>query len=233
VPPPRDPTRRNRTIGQPGHGSSTAVPFDIPEPGRDWNLVVARLDPVTAETFEVHGAELTVLTQEPTAPWIHTCTAEDVAGVLRRLPAADVAGIGLVVLRQPTRKQLLFSDAWGRIVYDLHWRAYRGPVIMLEALVPDTWLRWNRSIGPDAQRELARLEADGLQMRPTRRGPELLMTAENARRTQLYRTLPHEVGHWVDYRDGLLDRRRPRREREDFAHRYAERAKPLLLDAAP
>ena len=54
-------------------------------------------------------------------------------------------------------------------------------------------------------------------------------TSATCRATVLYRTLLHEVGHHVDRRDygqrGEDDAyyQRPARERESFAHRYAER----------
>jgi hypothetical protein len=118
--------------------------------------------------------------------------------------------------RDPTRRnrrigrpQLVFSEAWGRIAFDVRWRSYAGPAVMLDALV----------------------------------------TEETARRRQLHFTLPHEVGHWIDRRQRVLDparsaadpaseerrlaerwRARPHREREDLAHRYAESVRPLLAD---
>jgi len=67
-----------------------------------------------------------------------------------------------------------------------------------------------------------------------------MYTPAVAREVQLYRTILHEIGHWVDYlqkvdipsdRPGadwseLWDRywQRPTREREAFAHRYADEA---------
>ncbi|MDD9947009.1 MAG: hypothetical protein OXU20_38555, partial [Myxococcales bacterium] len=63
-------------------------------------------------------------------------------------------------------------------------------------------------------------------------------TRTTVRNTQLYRTLPHEVGHYVQYHQDVESRAgddldewgrlndayfsRPQREREDFAHRYAD-----------
>lgn len=85
----------------------------------------------------------------------------------------------------------------------------------------------------------------------TRRSYEVLLTPEHVRRWLLLRTIPHEVGHWVDYRRRVLDqlnaatvpdaladpryedlaarwRARPRIERERFADRYADAAEPVV-----
>jgi hypothetical protein len=60
------------------------------------------------------------------------------------------------------------------------------------------------------------------------------------RATQLYRTLPHEIGHIVDYETktaGLdIDDRekywqRPSQEREAFAHRYADHFRARMFES--
>ncbi len=63
------------------------------------------------------------------------------------------------------------------------------------------------------------------------------VTPESARHTLLYRTMLHEIGHWVDWKEkveipadhggdwlALSDAyfARPDSEREAFAHRYAD-----------
>jgi hypothetical protein len=70
---------------------------------------------------------------------------------------------------------------------------------------------------------------------------------EAIRATQLYRTLLHEIGHWVDWLlkveqpaakqsvpyEVLSDRyfARPFQEREQFAHRYASAMRERLMKA--
>jgi hypothetical protein len=53
-------------------------------------------------------------------------------------------------------------------------------------------------------------------------------TLESIRATQLYRTLPHEVGHYVDYLNTIQETggwdlfwRKSSVDKEAFAHRYA------------
>ncbi len=87
---------------------------------------------------------------------------------------------------------------------------------------------WSKSLIPDDFQELERLEEDGHQIISEARRYVIRMTAESIRATQLYRTLPHEVGHYVDYllntdEKGDSDRfwSKPSKDKEDFAHRYA------------
>ena len=61
-----------------------------------------------------------------------------------------------------------------------------------------------------------------------RRRYSIHTTLESIRATQLYRTLSHEDGHYVDYlntmkadEDGELFWSKPSQDKEAFAHRYA------------
>lgn len=115
-----------------------------------------------------------------------------------------------------------------------------GPVIMLEAQAIPLRLKWGRHLDPSAQRELSRLQDVATETRSDRRQHHLVFDLEGVRRVQLFHSLPHEVGHWADMLEhvelpgredlarwkALRDRywQRPDVEREEFAHRYAERA---------
>jgi hypothetical protein len=91
----------------------------------------------------------------------------------------------------------------------------------------------------------------GFAVTETKRNYEILLTPEHMRRWVLGRTLPHEVGHWVDFRQRVLDPLsaintpdvyntrgyedllsrwwgRPHREREQFADRYADEAQSRI-----
>lgn len=74
------------------------------------------------------------------------------------------------------------------------------------------------------------------------RGFRVESSPESIRATQLFRTLPHEVGHYVDYltfgskveceHDGErfweLYSAKPSRDKEAFAHRYASEFRAML-----
>ena len=110
---------------------------------------------------------------------------------------------------------------------------------MLEAMDPTCRLRWGTRLSVDDRIELDRLAEDGHQLIRDRRGTTIKVNANSARNRILYRTLIHEVGHWVDWKERVLlakagshdpERKqlknaffaRPYREIEQFANRYAE-----------
>ncbi|MEL6460284.1 MAG: hypothetical protein AAFQ91_18850, partial [Cyanobacteria bacterium J06621_15] len=99
-------------------------------------------------------------------------------------------------------------------------------------------LKWSKSLTPEGAKELERLREDGHVVVTDKRQHIINSTLDTIRNTQLYRTLPHEIGHYVDYltkveepsKDNfdlwsvLNDKyhSRPSQERESFAHRYAD-----------
>lgn len=204
------------------------------------------------EEHHVHGQTITVVSEQLRKGSVYPCAPTEACAVLECLPAADIAGIGLVVLRQPTRKQDILIPAWGRMHWCVEFRGYTGPAIALDAVDLD-WprLRWSRSLSPDQDKELGRMRQFGFAVTETRRSYEILLTPEHMRRWVLGRSLPHEVGHWVDFRRRVLDPLgaistpdvyntqgyedllsrwwgRPHREREQFADRYADEAQPRI-----
>ena len=127
---------------------------------------------------------------------------------------------------------------------------YSGPAIVIEAVNPTEPLKFGKSLSLGDATELERLRSDGHKLRPSDRNHTIEPTLESCRATQLYRTMPHELGHWVDFLEkvqrpsaalgpaeetdgygGLLDRyhRRPNREKEYFAHAYAKRLRERLV----
>jgi len=114
---------------------------------------------------------------------------------------------------------------------------------------PNRTLRWPRSLTPEDVEELGRLRAAGFSVQPARRGHDVQLDAVSVHRWLLSRTVPHEVGHWVDYRRRVLDplsddasaaeyhalvdrwMQRPRLEREAFADRYADAMSASIRDA--
>jgi len=182
---------------------------------------------------------------------VHACTIEDIRHVLTNIPLTDWEGLDTFVLRQPTRKQRLLRPVWGRMFYcaDLGLpgrRAIRlGPAIMLEAVDCSAKFKWLSALDPDDQAELERLKNDGHRINREGHHFTFTMTPTAVRATQLYRTLLHEIGHWVDYLEkverpakagaGQYEElseayfRRPNQEREAFAHRYADATRERLM----
>ncbi len=115
-------------------------------------------------------------------------------------------------------------------------KGYAGPSIYLEAQPLNKAIRWPKSLCVEDSRELERLIADGHNIVSDRRYHRIHISVESTRFTQLYRTLPHEIGHYVDYfesvkkpSNGDLDEEirlktiynsKPSFDKETFAHRY-------------
>lgn len=252
------PERRNRKLGTPDWAwrdkPDAQEGFAVPWPTWEHRTPEERWTPDEIEQHQVHGRTVMVVAEKPRAGSAHVCTPADVCGIMGCLPAADVAGIGLVVLRQPTRKEDILRPAWGRMHWCVEFRGYNGPAVVLDAVdFSRPRLRWPRSLSPDQAQELQRMRQLGFTVAETRRGYDILLTPEQVRRWLLTRTLPHEVGHWVDLRRRVLDpleassaaeayrmpgydelaarwSARPQREREQSADGYADRMQSAVGD---
>ena len=185
----------------------------------------------------------------------HLCSAEAIVGVLNELPREDIDGLGLVVLRQETRKEQILRLAWGSMSWCDRFHGYVGPVLSVDAVdLTDPWFRWSGpSLAPGIAREIERGRKLGLHVEQDDGGYWLEMNAKLLRRWQLALTVPHEVGHWVDFKQQVLGPLRvgsvaeavddPRYgalmdqwwarpavpEREEFAFRYAAQFQERLL----
>lgn len=156
--------------------------------------------------------------------------------MLGLLPREHVEYIGLVVFRQPTVKQSVLAPVWGRLGYWSEIGRHEGPGVYLEAQPEGLALKWGTSLRPDDQAELERLQRAGFRVERHSRGYRLCSTPAAIRASQLYRTIPHEIGHYLDYVEckqkfewgddyerfwDLYDAK-PSREKEVYAHRYAD-----------
>ncbi len=214
-------TRRNRNIGTAKAGYKNQSVFkEAPSPMRDF------LDPdrefLKCEKVveNVHGQPVTFFTDTLREGYIHSCSIQDVVSVLSRLPADDVAGIGCIRFRQQTRKTETFSLDWGRLRY------FGGPdfcpIIELDSHPCPLVLNMPNSLLPFWQIELDVLKTECKEYKPGKRHHTLTFDAAALRKVQLFRTLPHEVGHWVDYKSGLSEL--PCRQKEERANSYARLA---------
>jgi hypothetical protein len=194
----------------------------------DDRLFYEKLEHPVALSRIIGDREITILVEPVQPGFLHACTPDDIVQVLSLLPPQHAASIDLVVLRQPKRKERLLNPIWGRIQYWSKISSYTGVAIHLEAQEINRVQRWHRSLSPDDSQELERLIEDGHRVVSERRYHLLHTSLESTRNTQLYRTLPHEVGHYVDYQEseqeamGLdLYWSKTSKDKEAFAHRYA------------
>lgn len=242
MPAPYNPARRNRNIGTPKQGHGQDNRMSVPVSAATVRNGTVRLNLRTQLTRNVGGKHVSFLVEHTTGGCMHACTVEDLCFLLSHVPSSDWAGLATFVLRQSTRKERLLDPAWGRMFYHARLEVQggvpvSGPVIFLEACDVGTPIKWSTSLDPEDSEELERLRLDGHRVERVGRRHVISATADSVRATQLYRTLPHEIGHWFDWLEKvegpaargedfarLADSYfvRPRNEREAFAHRYAD-----------
>jgi hypothetical protein len=248
-----NPTRRNRNIGtaKSGHGQNNRL--TIPEIAHGEHVFWERINGAQEVSRVISGRVLKFFVQPTRTDCVHVCTVDDIARLMSHVPLRDWEGLDAILLRQPRRKEQTLAPVWGRLSYaaDLvNQRGrvlYSGPAIIIEAVNPTEPLKFGKSLSVDCMAELERLKSDGHKIRPGDRNHTIEPTLESCRATQLYRTLPHELGHWVDFLEkverpaaapldpdayGELVERfhsRPDREKEQFAHSYAEGLSQCLL----
>ncbi|MGD1847907.1 MAG: hypothetical protein ACFB10_21135 [Salibacteraceae bacterium] len=234
------PTRRNRNIGtsKQGHGQHNAL--SIPQPADTLQSFYERLDNYEKESRTINGHEFVFVTEATRTTSKHACTIDDIEQIIRHIPAHDYGELQLVVLRQPKRKEEILSSVWGRLIYSYAFEGDYFPAIIIEAIDYSKSLKWTKKLSPDDRKELECLQKDGHPIQEGKRHYTAEHQLENVRNTQLYRTLPHEFGHYVHYleavkRPGTEDEafeaweareaayfQLPTAEKEKFAHQYAD-----------
>jgi hypothetical protein len=246
-----NPVRRNRNIGtaRQGHGQDNRLVIpNACSVERDWT---EQLHPHIQIRQTLSGRQILFIVEKTHGGCIHACSVDDIRHILAAIPSGDWRGLDTFVLRQSTRKQRVIRPAWGRMCYaaDLGLPGRTpirvGPVVMLEAVDCSGKFAWPSALQPEDQAELERLRADGHEIRQDGNHHIFSMTPESVRATQLYRTLIHEIGHWVDFvekvekpttaGDGAytslsqLFFSRSHEDREAFAHRYADAVRGRLV----
>lgn len=240
----RNPTRRSRNIGtsKQGHGQNNEMV--IPQSWHTDRLAQQTIGKFKKVEKSLAGRKLTFLIEENSGGCIHACSVADVCEIFKNIPVADWDGLETIVFRQPSKKQRILNSVWGRMYYYATIGRSTGkylaesPAIFLEAQPKGGKLVWSTSLTPEDTEELQRLREDGHGISRVGRKYIIQTNEKSTRHTQLFRTLLHEVGHWVDYLekverpeaagvesfDTLNDRyfSRPKQEREAFAHRYAD-----------
>jgi hypothetical protein len=246
-----NPTRRNRNIGTAKQGHGQANRMVIPQVASVFRGWCEHLGKHRLVHKTLNEQDITFIVEENSGGCIHACTVDDILYVLNQLPVTDWRGITTFVFRQPTHKQRLIAPVWGRLFFTADFgssfktRGIIGPAISLEAVDPEKILRWSTSLDSDDLAELERLRSDGHSIEQIGKKHIITMTRKSVRQTQLFRTLVHEIGHWVDWLekvempankggdfDTLVDEywRRPKAEREAFANRYATAMRPRMSE---
>lgn len=218
-----NPVRRSRNIGKAKQGHGQNNRFQIPDTWMDAKVFYERLKSPIMVKRAIRGKEYIFLIEPTLKDYTHPCTVDDIEKLIE-LFAGDICYIDIIVLRQPSRKQVIMSSVWGRLAFYYEADACEGTAIVIEAQQINKPKTWSKSLGPELQRELSRLKNDGHQIKLDKRKTIIETSLESCRNTQLYRTIPHEVGHYMDFitsGEAGYDLK-TKRQKEDYAHRYAD-----------
>jgi hypothetical protein len=229
----RNPARRSRSIGTAAQGFKSRNAFAIPTPEHGEQSFYERLVNPVELAMLVGPWKFTVLVEPVFPGFLYYISISDVLEVLKLIPEIDRHGIDLIVFRQPKRKERIFSPVWGRMAYWADFGKHSGTSVVIEAIAHDYSYKIDKDIGPVFAHELEALTADGHRVVTGAKKIEITCPPDAIRNTQLFRTLPHEIGHNVDFTQKVrnvegdweelrnLYFARPQREREQFADRYA------------
>ncbi len=222
-----NPTRRNRNIGTAKQGFKKRNRFDIPcyylhEDKIYWE----KLTDYKKVERQINGWNFTFIVEKTKKDYFHACTVEDLEMILQHIPSVYYRDLRTIILRQPKRTERIFSSVWGRLVFYYEFEGDGFPAIILESVKSGSTFCWSRKADIDTQKELERLQNDGFKFIENKRNYEINLTLENVRNTQLYRTLLHEIGHYVQYcEDEEKFDQLPTAEKEVFAHNFADKLK--------
>ncbi|PIQ28515.1 hypothetical protein COW36_12940 [bacterium (Candidatus Blackallbacteria) CG17_big_fil_post_rev_8_21_14_2_50_48_46] len=196
-------------------------------------------DPVLVP-LNIKGYTLNLFVEPTHTGFKHVCTPQDLVKVLALIEPFHLEQIENLVFRQPSKNEHSLCPVWGRFIYFASLGRYAGPGIYLEATKLNGRLKWSKNVSPYGQKEIEALASEGHIIYQNKRGYEIQTTPESVRNTQLFRTLPHEFGHAVDYLVHAIEPAqkavnelesefiyeqflsKPKQDKEEFANRYAK-----------
>ena len=226
-----NPTRRNRNIGTAKQGYGQNNKMTIPWPAVTMKSFYERLGDYRKSVREIGGKSYTFVVETPREHCFHTCSIADVTRMLDHVPPDDLVDLDLIVFRQPKRKEEILSPVWGRLIYSYEFENHTKSAIILESVDSENRLKWPRHLSVDGQKEFARLTEDGHVFREKGRYFEADFDPVPTRNTQLYRTLLHEIGHYVQFLTSEKYWAISVDETERFAHRHANSLRQTLFES--
>ena len=244
----KNPIRRNRNIGTPKQGHGQNNELVIPWVASTLKSFHERLGKYSKEFRTINGNVFEFIIEENRKDSAHACTVEDIAEILRHINPKNYGRLNLIILRQPKRKEEILSSVWGRLIYSYNFENECRPAIILESISTNKKLKWSKSLSSGQKKELKRLECDGHEIVADKRNHVINCSLDSVRNTQLYRTLPHEIGHYKhflelvgeieDSPDNETYEDYEKREekyhnmesslKEKYAHKYADEFKSML-----
>jgi len=241
----RNPTRRNRNIGTSNQGHGSDNKLSIPTHAYESKDFYERIGKYEKIRRIINGHAFVFVVETTRKSCVHACSVMDVERIIENISATDYGDLKWIIFRQPKRKEQILSLVWGRLIYSYEFEDNYDTAIILEAVDCTKKISWNKSQTPDDQREFERLKNDGHRFVENRKNFSCDVDLEYVRNTQLYRTLLHEFGHYVHYKqiagkikdDESVDEWEKRinmyaqilkHEKERYAHNYADKIRQKL-----
>ena len=235
-----NPIRRNKNIGTIKQGYGRSNKLIIPNPCVVSKSFYERLKEYEKIEKTINDHTFIFIVEATRESCKHACSVKDIERIIENIPSSDYGSLKLIILRQPTRKEELLSPVWGRLIYSYEFEKEYYPAIIIEAVDYNKKINWSKSQSIDDRREFERLKSDGHQFVESKRDFTASLEIENVRNTQLYRTLPHEIGHYIHYWNNVEKHNTddedfeewnkrdekfshiPKIEKEKYANKYAD-----------
>jgi len=221
----RNPIKRNQNIGTKKSGYKKQSSFDIPF--QNWKPFYENLKIQEQCQREVNGKTFTFIVEKLKSNYIYACSIDEICKVLSYCPSEDLEGLSLVILRQPKKKEEILSPCWGRLIYEFNYQAKLQPAIIIESIdINEDIIIKGTDVSPFLQKEIEQLKNEGHEIKITNKKIIIKNTMQSVKNTQLYRTVLHEVGHYVFKKRGYNINNHE--EKETFANTYAKNIKKLM-----
>jgi len=215
-----NPIRRNKNIGTKKSGLSKNNKLVIPKYWDDYYLFWEHIINPVIIPIKINNHKMILFIEPTKQGYVHASTPQDIIRVLHLVKQEHLEEIELIVLRQPKKKEEILKPVWGRFVYYASLGKYAGSAIYLESMSINELIKYSNKLTPFDKKELDLLEKERHRIKKVKKGYHIYTTPEAVRNTQLFRTLPHEIGHAVDYITTKYHSK-PTRDKEEYANRYA------------
>ena len=243
-----NPVRRNRNIGTSKQGYGQNNKLKIPQPLDTLKSFYERFEDPEITKINVHGKEIIVIVEKLNPKYFYSCNSEDIQTILNNIPLEDLDGFGIIVFRQPKKKETYLSPVWGRLIYSFEFNNEFHPAIIIEATPRWKKYTFEKKQSVERAQEFQFLQSDGMKFKEDKREYVAEINEDTIRNVQLHRTLLHEIGHYVHYLE-VVERpgneeeeyeewekrndlyfKIPTSEKESFANNYAAKMKSNLLE---
>lgn len=239
-----NPTRRNKNIGTSNQGFGQNNFLKIPSPNNNLKSYYERLTKYEKKNISLNNHEFIFIIEETRENSFHACSIEEVIKIIQKVPKEDYGDLKYIILRQPKRKEEILRPVWGRFIYSYDFEDDYSPAIILESFEFNKKVKWTKNLKIEDQKEIELLRNEGHKIIFDGKNYIFELEKENVKKTQLYRTLLHEFGHYVHYLEKVVRISKDEEEfekhedlyfkistteKENFANKYAEKIRKLII----